>query len=256
MLEAEGLAKSYGGTTVFEGVGIEVSRGEKLVVVGVNGAGKSTLLRLLSGREKPDAGTMQWGAGVVPAFYSQENADSWASERQVIEELEDAAPTDLVPRLRTLLGAFLFRGDDIYKSVSVLSGGEKSRLSLLMLLMKPANLLILDEPTNHLDLASKDVLLAALKEFTGTVIFVSHDRAFIEGLATSVLEIRSGAARLFPGGYEYYLRRMDQEQSAGAQASRPAGQGPRQGLPARARRPRPRRRRRAPRSSSAPRRRG
>jgi ATP-binding cassette subfamily F protein 3 len=227
VLEASGLAKSYGGTKVFDGVGIELSRGEKLVVVGVNGAGKSTLLRILSGREGPDAGTMKWGAGVVPAFYSQENADSWTSDRQVIEELEAVAPTDLIPQLRTLLGAFLFRGDDIYKSVSVLSGGEKSRLSMLMLLLKPANLLILDEPTNHLDIASKDVLLASLKEFSGTVIFVSHDRAFIEGLATAVLEVKGGAARLFPGGFEYYLRRRAQEEAgeAGEAAALREGDG-------------------------------
>jgi ATP-binding cassette subfamily F protein 3 len=223
VLEAEGLAKYYGGTTVFERVGIELARGEKLVVVGVNGAGKSTLLRILSGRESPDAGTMKWGAGVAAAFYSQENADSWVSESQVIEELEAAAPTDLIPQVRTLLGAFLFRGDDIYKSVSVLSGGEKSRLS--MLLLRPANLLILDEePTNHLDLASKEVLLASLKEFPGTVIFVSHDRSFIEGLATSVLEMKAGNARLFPGGYEYYLRRVSQEQSGEAAGGAEAGE--------------------------------
>jgi len=227
VLEADALAKSYGGTTVFERVGIELSRGEKLVVVGVNGAGKSTLLRILSGRESPDAGTMKWGAGVAAAFYSQENADSWVSENQVIEELEAAAPTDLIPQVRTLLGAFLFRGDDIYKSVSVLSGGEKSRLSMLMLLLRPANLLILDEPTNHLDLASKEVLLASLKEFPGTVIFVSHDRSFIEGLATSVLEVKAGAARLFPGGYEYYLRRVAQEQSG--EAAEAEGQRERDG---------------------------
>lgn len=225
VLEASGLAKAYEGTRVFDGVGIELSRGEKLVVVGVNGAGKSTLLRILSGRESPDAGAMKWGTGVVPAFYSQENADSWVSEGQVVDEVEAAAPTDLIPQVRTLLGAFLFRGDDIYKSVAVLSGGEKSRLSMLMLLLKPANLLILDEPTNHLDLASKDVLLAALKEFAGTVIFVSHDRAFIEGLATSVLEVKAGAARLFPGGYEYYLRKVAQEKSGEAgRAEEPPGE--------------------------------
>ena len=173
-----------------------------------------------SGRE-PDGGDLKWGTGVVPAFYSQENADSWASERQVIEEVEAAAPTALIPELRTLLGAFLFRGDDVFKSVSVLSGGEKSRLALLMLLLRPANLLILDEPTNHLDLASKDVLLDALRGFPGTVIFVSHDRHFISHLATAVLEVKGGTARSFPGDYDYYLRRMDQERQAEADA-RPA----------------------------------
>jgi ATP-binding cassette subfamily F protein 3 len=223
VLSASGLDKSYGDARVFRGVDIEVSRGDKLVVVGVNGAGKSTLLRLLSGRERPDAGSLHWGAGVAAAFYSQENADSWVSTRQVVEEVESVAPTSVIPELRTLLGAFLFRGDDVFKSVSVLSGGEKSRLSLLMLLLKPANLLILDEPTNHLDLASKDVLLGALKRFAGTVIFVSHDRHFISNLATGVLEMKAGAAKYFPGDYEYYLAKSGQEDAeAAATAQRAA----------------------------------
>ncbi len=211
VLAAEGLAKSYGDLSVFRAVDLEVFRGEKLVVVGVNGAGKSTLLRLLAGREQPDQGSLRRGAGVVHAFYSQESSDSWNSTRQVIEEVEAVAPTPLIPELRTMLGAFLFRGDDVFKSVSVLSGGEKSRLSLLLLLLAPANLLILDEPTNHLDLASKDVLLAALKGFPATVIFVSHDRHFISNLATRVLEIHEGRARSFPGDYEYYLSKSAQE---------------------------------------------
>jgi ATP-binding cassette subfamily F protein 3 len=219
VLSAEGLSKSYGDRRVFDGVGVEVSRGDKLVVVGINGAGKSTLLRLISGREQPDTGVLKWGTGIVPAFYSQENADAWMSDRQVIEEMEECAPTPLIPELRTLLGAFLFRGDDVFKSVSVLSGGEKSRLALLMLLLKPANLLILDEPTNHLDLASKDVLLDALRRFAGTVIFVSHDRHFIAHLATAVLEVKGGGARYLPGDYEYYLRRTTQEADARAGAA-------------------------------------
>ncbi|MFI5369541.1 MAG: ABC-F family ATP-binding cassette domain-containing protein, partial [Spirochaetia bacterium] len=223
VLSAEGLSKSYGSRLVFDGVGLEVSRGDKLVVVGVNGAGKSTLLRLISGREQPDTGALKWGTGIVPAFYSQENADAWVSNRQVIEELEEGAPTSLIPELRTLLGAFLFRGDDVFKSVSVLSGGEKSRLALLMLLLRPANLLILDEPTNHLDLASKDVLLAALRDFPGTVIFVSHDRHFIANLATAVLEVKGGGARYLPGDYDYYLRRTAQEAGAQEGAAGTAG---------------------------------
>jgi ATP-binding cassette subfamily F protein 3 len=213
VLSAEGLAKSYAGRPVFSGVGFEVSRGDKLVVVGVNGAGKSTLLRLLSGTESPDAGALRWGTGVTPAFYSQENADAWTSEKQVIEELESSAPTPLVPELRTLLGSFLFRGDDVFKSVSVLSGGERSRLAMLLLLLKPANLLILDEPTNHLDIASKDVLLNALRDFPGTVIFVSHDRHFISHLATAVLEVKGGCARWLPGDYEYYLGKVARDAS-------------------------------------------
>ena len=225
VLSATGLAKAYGAHQVFRGVDLEISRGDKLVVAGVNGAGKSTLLRILSSHEQPDEGTLKWGTGVVPAFYSQENADSWMSQRQVMDEVESAAPTSLVPQVRTLLGAFLFRGDDVFKSVAVLSGGEKSRLALLMLLLRPANLLILDEPTNHLDLASKDVLLAALKGFAGTVIFVSHDRHFISNLATAVLEVKDGAARHFPGEYEYYLRRTGTEaEEAAPRAERPGAE--------------------------------
>jgi ATP-binding cassette subfamily F protein 3 len=216
VLGADGVGKSYDARLVFRGVSFEVSRGDKLVVVGVNGAGKSTLLRIIAGHEPPDDGRLSWGTGIVPASYSQESADSWASEKQVIEEVETAAPTPLVPEVRTLLGAFLFRGDDVFKSVSVLSGGEKSRLSLLMLLLRPANLLVLDEPTNHLDMSSKDVLLRALDSFSGTIIFVSHDRHFIQNLATAVLEVKDGGARYFPGGYEYYLRRVGQEQEAAA----------------------------------------
>jgi ATP-binding cassette subfamily F protein 3 len=221
---ADSLAKSYGGRPVFAEIGFELGRGERLVVVGANGAGKSTLLRILAGREPPDAGAVVRGTGVALAWYSQEQADAWGSDRSVIEEVEAVAPTALVPELRNLLGAFLFRGDDILKPVSVLSGGEKSRLSMLLLLLRPANLLVLDEPTNHLDIASKDVLAGALQEFPGTVVFVSHDRAFIEGLATAVLELRDGRARWFPGGYEYYLRKtgMEAGEPAIAETARPA----------------------------------
>jgi ATP-binding cassette subfamily F protein 3 len=223
VLAAEALARSYAGRTVFADVGFELGRGERLVVVGANGAGKSTLLRILAGREPSDAGAVVRGTGVALAWYSQEQADAWASDRTVIEEVEAVSPTALVPELRNLLGAFLFRGDDILKPVSVLSGGEKSRLSMLLLLLRPANLLVLDEPTNHLDIASKDVLLGALREFPGTVVFVSHDRAFIEGLATAVLEMRGGRARWFPGGYEYFLLKTGAEaaEPAAADAARP-----------------------------------
>ncbi|HTO22604.1 MAG TPA: ABC-F family ATP-binding cassette domain-containing protein [Spirochaetia bacterium] len=222
VLSAEALSKSYGGRPVFSGVGFDVSKGDKLVVVGVNGAGKSTLLRLISEKEAPDSGTLRRGTGVVPAFYSQERADAWTSSRQVIEELEAVAPTSLIPELRTMLGSFLFRGDDVFKSVSVLSGGEKSRLALLTMLLEPANLLILDEPTNHLDLASKDVLLGALRDFPGTVIFVSHDRHFISHLATAVLELKDGRARYLPGDYDYYLAKSASDAAAAGPVPVPA----------------------------------
>jgi ATP-binding cassette, subfamily F, member 3 len=227
VLTAAGLSKSYGELKVFDGVEFDLEKGEKLAVVGPNGAGKSTLLRLLCGKEEPDAGSLSWGTGVAAAAYSQESSDSWSSDKQVLDEVEAAAPTSLIPELRTLLGAFLFRGDDAFKPVSVLSGGEKSRLSLLLLLLRPANLLIMDEPTNHLDLASKDALLAALSGFPGTVVFVSHDRHFLDNLATAVLEIRGGRARRFPGGYEYYQRKI----AADAAALGPAAEERREEAP-------------------------
>jgi ATP-binding cassette subfamily F protein 3 len=225
---ADALAKSYAGRPVFTDVGFELERGERLVVVGANGAGKSTLLRILAGRERPDAGAVVRGSGVSLAWYSQEQSDAWSSDRSVIEEVEAISPVALGGELRNLLGAFLFRGDDILKPVSVLSGGEKSRLSMLLLLLRPANLLVLDEPTNHLDIASKDVLCGALSEFPGTVVFVSHDRAFIEGLATRALELRGGKARWFPGGYAYYVSKTGAEAAgpAPADAARPAAAGP------------------------------
>jgi ATP-binding cassette subfamily F protein 3 len=166
---------------------------------------------------------------VFPGYFSQDNAETLTGSQKILELLENEAPLELIPRLRDMLAAFLFRGDDIHKQVSVLSGGEKSRLALVRLLLKPINLLILDEPTNHLDLHSKDVLLDALKGFGGTIIFVSHDRAFIEGLATRVLELtaagngQASLVRNFPGDYHYYQERLERESLGEGQAV--AGQG-------------------------------
>jgi len=224
-----GLAKSYGERSVFSGLDLELPHGRKLAVVGPNGAGKSTLLRILSGTEGQDAGEVRWGAGAELAFYSQENADAWTSGHTVLEELEESAPTDLIPQMRTMLGSFLFRGDDVYKPVSVLSGGEKSRVVLLKLLLHPANILILDEPTNHLDIASKDVLLANLKDFPGTVLFVSHDRHFIENLADCVLELRDGRGAFHPSDYPHFLWRSAAAEREGAAEGGEAGPEDRKG---------------------------
>lgn len=221
---AERLSKSYGaGTTpVLHDVDLNVERGEKLVVVGPNGAGKSTLLKILADRLEPDAGTMRYGSGVAAASYFQERVDHDTRDVTVLEDLEATAPTQLVPALRNMLGAFLFSGDDVYKSRRVLSGGERSRLELLKLLMRPVNLLILDEPTNHLDLSSKDVLRRALRDYAGTIVFVSHDSDFTRNLATRILEIVPGRdhgaseLRNFPGDYDYYLWKVRQEHSAGS----------------------------------------
>jgi len=207
----ENLGKQYNGVRVLTDVGLELSRGEKLVLLGPNGAGKSTLMRLMAGLEPPDEGVMRYAAGVEKGYFSPEVSDHLEANGNILELMEAWAPTDLVPRLRSLLGAFLFRGEEAYKPVSVLSGGESSRLALLRLLLSPANLLFLDEPTNHLDLTSKDVLLRALKDYQGTLVFTSHDRHFIASLATRVLELRAGKARLYPGDYDYYLWRKEQE---------------------------------------------
>ncbi|NJL72305.1 MAG: ABC-F family ATP-binding cassette domain-containing protein, partial [Candidatus Competibacteraceae bacterium] len=212
MVRTEGLSKSYGSLNVLNGLDLTVTRGEKVAVVGRNGAGKSTLLRILASRDKDYAGAVIPGTGMTVGYFAQDAETTLDPSKTVQQLVEDACPTDLIPNVRGMLGAFLFRGDDVFKSVSVLSGGEKNRLALLTLLLHPANLLILDEPTNHLDLMSKDVLLDALRGFDGTVLFVSHDRYFIEGLASSVLELSCGRrARLFPGDYDYYRRRIETE---------------------------------------------
>ena len=201
------------------------------MVVGCNGSGKTTLLKILAKEDASFQGSVREGAGVAVGYFSQDSAERICGSTTVLEYIEGQAPLELVPRVRDMLGSFLFRGDDVFKSLDVLSGGEKSRLALLQLLLKPVNLLILDEPTNHLDLHSKDVLLDALKDFGGTVVFVSHDRGFIQSLATRVLELSPpqeslegeagvvqagtptscGRARNFPGSYEYYLERVAAE---------------------------------------------
>ncbi|MDR1904759.1 MAG: ABC-F family ATP-binding cassette domain-containing protein [Treponema sp.] len=211
-----GIGKSYGSRQVLSGLDLLVESGEKLVVVGRNGAGKTTLLRILAGKDQDFQGEVRYGAGISAAYFSQDDAETQNSGEQILASLEAAAPMHLIPRVRDMLGAFLFRGDDVYKPLSVLSGGEKSRLALLRMLLRPVNLLILDEPTNHLDIHSKDILLSTLKAFTGTVIFVSHDRSFMEELSTKTLELSAhggegAAARLFYGNYAYYLDRRERE---------------------------------------------
>jgi ATP-binding cassette subfamily F protein 3 len=232
-LTLEGIGKSYGSRRVLSGLDLTLEKGEKLLVVGRNGAGKSTLLRIIAGRDGDFAGTVSYGAGIQAGYFSQDAAETMTGTEQVLEFMEAEAPTPLVPRIRDMLGAFLFRGDDVYKPLTVLSGGEKSRLALLRMLLKPMNLLVLDEPTNHLDLYSKDILLDTLKNFPGTIIFVSHDRSFMEALSTKTLELSSGqtpfspgpAHRLFYGDYAYYLDRSEREAAEGGTAGISGGGG-------------------------------
>ncbi|MDR2941474.1 MAG: ABC-F family ATP-binding cassette domain-containing protein [Treponema sp.] len=223
-LTLEGIGKCYGEHRVLSGIDLCLSAGERLVVAGPNGAGKSTLLRIIAGEDKNFEGAVKYGSGISAGYFSQTSAEeqadaanfTHAENTQILEFMEAGAPIHLIPKLRDMLGAFLFRGDDVYKSVSVLSGGERSRLALLKMLLKPLNLLILDEPTNHLDLTSKDILLDALANFGGTIIFVSHDRSFMEALSTKTLELTGGneaRARLFYGNYAYYLDRINSEKA-------------------------------------------
>lgn len=212
VLTLENICKNYdGGPNVINSLNLVVEKNEKLVVAGRNGAGKSTLLRILAGVDSNYSGTVKYGAGVAVGYFSQDSAEKICGNQTILEYLEEHCPLELIPKMRDMLGAFLFRGDDVFKSINVLSGGEKSRIALLELLLRPVNLLILDEPTNHLDMHSKDVLLDALKDFGGTVIFVSHDRGFIEDLSTKVLELHPGLSREFPGDYKYYMQRLEDE---------------------------------------------
>ena len=212
VLTLENICKQYDqNPPVVKNLDFVLEKGERLVVAGRNGAGKSTLLRIIAGQDKDYTGNVKLGAGVSIGYFSQDSAEKITGSESILERLESKCPLELIPKARDMLGAFLFRGDDVFKSIDVLSGGEKSRIALLELLLRPVNLLVLDEPTNHLDMHSKDVLLDALKDFGGTVIFVSHDRGFIEDLATRVLELHPGSYRNFPGDYRYYMQRLQDE---------------------------------------------
>ena len=222
-LQAESITKMYGERLVLKDAELTVTKQERIALAGRNGAGKTTFLRILAGEDSSYTGSVKYGAGIITGYFSQDEAERINGSETIMQLMEREAPTHLIPKLYDMLAAFLFRGDDIHKQLSVLSGGEKSRLALLRLLLKPLNLLILDEPTNHLDLHSKDVLPDALQRFEGTVIFVSHDKFFIQGLATRILELTASAApgagtriRNFPGAYDYYLYRIAAEADGSA----------------------------------------
>jgi ATP-binding cassette subfamily F protein 3 len=209
----ENLAKSWpledgGEKSVFSGISGVIRRQEKIAVVGVNGAGKSTFLKVLAGLTKPSAGTMTIGASVTTGYFSQHALDILHPDRTIFETVQDAMPEATIGAIRNLCGAFLFSGDDVDKRISILSGGEKSRVVLATLLAKPLNFLILDEPTNHLDIQSREVLLDALQKYSGTVVLVSHDRHFLRSLANRVFEIDHGEMRVYEGDYEYYQSKI------------------------------------------------
>lgn len=205
VIEAKGVKRTYGSNTVLTGVDLIVERGDRVALVGPNGAGKSTLMRILAGVDRPDAGARILGHQVLLDYFAQNQAEILDPSRTVYEEMSSASPSTMVPMIRHILGGFLFSGDDVYKKTSVLSGGERNRLALAKMLLTASNLLVLDEPTNHLDLDSKEILLDALLDYGGTLIFVSHDRYFVDKLATKVVEVGGGAALMYPGGYEEFL---------------------------------------------------
>jgi ATP-binding cassette, subfamily F, member 3 len=214
VLELKGIAKTYGQRRVFHGVSLHIERGDRIALIGPNGVGKSTLMRMLSGVEAPDTGTRTEGHQVVTQYFAQDEATRLDPTQTVYQTLAGDAPIHMVPHVRNILGGFLFSGDDVDKPVRVLSGGERTRLAVARMLLRPSNTLLLDEPTNHLDLDSKDVLLDALEDFGGTLIFVSHDRYFVDKLASKIIEIGDGHALLYPGNYEEWLWSRKQQEAA------------------------------------------
>jgi ATP-binding cassette subfamily F protein 3 len=216
VVKLEGLAKSWpmadgGEKSVFGGISGLIRRGEKIAVVGVNGAGKSTFLKCLAGQTEPSSGLVTLGANVSLGYFSQHSMELLDPKKTVFETVQEAMPMASIGVLRNLCAAFLFQGDDVDKRIDKLSGGEKSRVLLAMLLARPINLLVLDEPTNHLDIQSREVLLEALQGFTGTVVLVSHDRHFLRSLVSRVFEIDHGQMTPYEGDYDYYLRKSGHE---------------------------------------------
>jgi ATP-binding cassette subfamily F protein 3 len=229
--EFAGVAKSYtkadgSQKEVFGDVNFMIEKGDRIALVGINGAGKSTLIKLLAGAERPTLGEFKLGHNVEADYFAQDQYKELDADARMIDDLGNASPRSTQTELRGLLGCFLFSEDDVFKKIGVLSGGERGRYALLRLLLHPANFLLLDEPTNHLDLRAKDVLLDALMDYTGTVVFVSHDRYFIDKLATRVFEIGDGKVEVYPGNYEDYLWRKQggnakQDESIRQQLKRP-----------------------------------
>ncbi len=220
VLTARGLKKQYGDNLVFSGVDFTIQRGERVALVGVNGAGKSTLLRLVNKIEVPSAGDVEFGLNVTRKYFSQESSQNLDYSRTIWEEVSNTGSKLEAPERRRLLGAFLFSGNDIYKKISVLSGGEKSRIGLLKMLLSPSNLLILDEPTNHLDYETKELFQKALLSYGGTILIVSHDRAFLDDLVSRVLEIRNGKLYDYKGNYSYFINRRAQLETTVAESSK------------------------------------
>jgi ATP-binding cassette subfamily F protein 3 len=213
VVAVQSLAKSYDSKQVLESVNFTIERGDRVALVGQNGAGKSTLIRLLTGVESPTSGTVQLGHNVIPEYFAQDQYKVLDPAARMLDDISRAAIKVPEVELRSLLGCFLFSGDDVFKPLGVLSGGERNRYAVARILVSPSNFLLLDEPTNHLDMRAKDVLLEAIESFSGTVIFVSHDRYFLDRLATKVLEVKDGSVVIYPGSFAEYVRDKEEQEA-------------------------------------------
>ncbi len=219
VMRLQNLHKSYGEKTIFAGLEYEIERGDKIAIVGPNGAGKSTLIRILAGIEPFQSGKREAGHNVTVNYFAQHQAEELNPEIDALQTMNEAGSGEKESRLRTILGCFLFHGDDVFKKVKVLSGGEKSRLALAKMLLSPANFIILDEPTNHLDMSSKNILQQALQQYEGTCAIVSHDRAFLDPIVNKVLEVQPGYIKTYLGNVSYYLNKKKEEAEIKAEAA-------------------------------------
>jgi ATP-binding cassette subfamily F protein 3 len=227
-MQLKGITKSYGSLYVFDGVDFDIEQGDRVAFVGVNGAGKSTLARILAGVEPFDVGERIVGHNITVSYFAQHQAEELNSGNDVLQTVDEVAVGDIRKQLRNLLGCFLFRGDDVFKKVSVLSGGEKSRLAFAKMLLQPANLLIMDEPTNHLDMRSKAILQNALDEFEGSYVIVSHDRDFLDPIVNKVVEFKKGRLKSYRGNVSEYLSAKQRElsQAVALPAGNTSGRAP------------------------------
>ena len=223
VLELKQVKKNYGDNTVFENLNYRVERGDKIAVVGPNGAGKSTLIRIMAGREPIDGGSRETGHNVTVSYFAQHQADELDLSKTLLETMREADPKASETRLRTILGCFLFQGDDVFKKVSVLSGGEKSRLALARMLLSPANFMLFDEPTNHLDMQSKEILQQALDQFEGSFMIVSHDRDFLDPIVNKTLEVQPDKLKTYLGDVSYYMDNREWDDTLQPSASDGSG---------------------------------
>jgi ATP-binding cassette subfamily F protein 3 len=207
VLDIKDVSQKYDGRLIFQDISLSIERGEKVALVGQNGSGKSTLLRIIAGIEQPHSGIVKMGHNVLFDYFAQEHAEKLSSHNTLLQEIESVAPLSIIPHIRHILGAFLFSGDDVFKNVNILSGGEKSRLSLAKMLLKPSNFLILDEPTNHIDITTKKILKDALLDYTGSLLIVSHDRDFLDGLVSKVYELKNNHIHVHLGGFKDFLEK-------------------------------------------------